>query len=256
MVNDPFGMGLPSLGDRDVAETVTHFRATVYVSLAGIVLLLYDHILTFADEIQYVWKSRMSLPKVLFLFTRYAVPITVIVSLRAYSGISQEPLSDKALSSCKGWSSFSLIMGALAIASSNFIVLLRLWVIWERRITLVGWTLAMFFVTQLATLGMAGWIISQLAPSLRYSGAPIRACVLLRRVNFVGLWAPGVAFEVVVFVMTWWNAFERPRTDNQELRTALYRDGTVYFMTIFSLRLVNLILAIIAPITLTNIGMQ
>ncbi|KIJ67311.1 hypothetical protein HYDPIDRAFT_84324 [Hydnomerulius pinastri MD-312] len=42
-------------------------------------ILLWDHLLTLKDEVQLIWKAKLSTPKVLFLFNRYIVPIALIV---------------------------------------------------------------------------------------------------------------------------------------------------------------------------------
>lgn len=41
--------------------------------------MLYDHLLTFRDEVQYIWKARLSGPNFAFLLVRYTVPAAVIV---------------------------------------------------------------------------------------------------------------------------------------------------------------------------------
>lgn len=43
--------------------------------------LFYDHLLTFADEVQYIWSAKHSFPKFLFLLVRYLVPAALIVHL-------------------------------------------------------------------------------------------------------------------------------------------------------------------------------
>lgn len=79
-------------------------------------------------------------------------------------------------------------------------------------------------------------------------------CVVSSKAGVAEIWAPGVskhikissvdpvmlilsgyfltqiAFEVVVFLATCWNAVERPRTLDTKLTNALYRDGIVYFL--------------------------
>ena len=40
---------------------------------AGLVVLLYDHILTFNEEVRLVWRAPHSFPKYAFLFNRYLV---------------------------------------------------------------------------------------------------------------------------------------------------------------------------------------
>lgn len=119
----------------------------------------------------------------------------------------------------------------------------------------------------------------------------LHACVYSRRPGFdlAALWVPGVMmsryntlheltcilekliFEVQVFVLVWWNALERPRANASQLSDALYRDGFLYFITLFckfqmtkprksltqgltlGLRLINVIMAIIAPVGLLSL---
>ncbi|KAI0315685.1 hypothetical protein OF83DRAFT_333768 [Amylostereum chailletii] len=156
---------------------------------------------------------------------------------------------------CKVWTSISILLGVLSMASSNFIILLRVWVLWERRVALVISTLILCILCQLATLGMAIWYITQAIPHIIYMKSPnIMACALIDRINFVGLWAPGVCFEVVVFITTCWNAFDRPRAYDQGLHKALYRDGALYFVVLLALRAVNMVIAIVAPLALSILG--
>lgn len=45
----------------------------------GLVIVLYDHVITFDDEVQHVWKAKSSFAKWSFLFNRYLVPTVLIV---------------------------------------------------------------------------------------------------------------------------------------------------------------------------------
>ena len=40
---------------------------------AGLSILLYDHVLTLADEVRLVWRAPRSFPKYAFLFNKYLV---------------------------------------------------------------------------------------------------------------------------------------------------------------------------------------
>ncbi|KAJ4470097.1 hypothetical protein J3R30DRAFT_3301569, partial [Lentinula aciculospora] len=44
-------------------------------------LLYYDWLLTFPEEVEYVWKARMSLATVLYIFCRYALLANVLYIL-------------------------------------------------------------------------------------------------------------------------------------------------------------------------------
>ncbi|KAA1473315.1 hypothetical protein DENSPDRAFT_839774 [Dentipellis sp. KUC8613] len=207
---------------------------------AGFVVLLYDHVLTFDDEVEYVWKARMSLPKFLFLFNRYLVPTLMVISTYEFSGFAGRVLPDSV-----PWLSIALYLGILCVSNTNFVVLLRLWVLWDRWRNLVVWTLLCFIFTHLATFGMVTWVVVQLQPVAQYD-TTVHSCVLSRHIWMEGLWVPGVLFETTVFIGACWNAMARPRESNELLTRVLYRDA---------LRLMNLTLAIVAPLSLTFLSL-
>lgn len=50
-----------------------HYMLNAFTIAVGLVFLLYDHALTFSDEVELVWKAKPSFAKRLFLFNRYLV---------------------------------------------------------------------------------------------------------------------------------------------------------------------------------------
>jgi hypothetical protein len=58
------------------------------IAAAGLVMVLYDHILTLPDEIALIWKSPPSLAKCAFLLNRYLVPVALIVVAFQMCGFS------------------------------------------------------------------------------------------------------------------------------------------------------------------------
>lgn len=49
--------------------------------MIGCVVLLWDHLLTFRDEIEYMWKLPLEFSKAVFLFNRYFVEVCLCFSL-------------------------------------------------------------------------------------------------------------------------------------------------------------------------------
>lgn len=45
----------------------------------GLAILLYDHVVTFRQEVAYVWKAPNSFAKIAFLVNRYLVPVVLTV---------------------------------------------------------------------------------------------------------------------------------------------------------------------------------
>jgi len=58
-------------------------QTTNYVGLAGFTMLVYDHIITFEDEVKYIWKAKDKTKIILWLFfiNRYLTPFGFIINL-------------------------------------------------------------------------------------------------------------------------------------------------------------------------------
>ncbi|KAG2010296.1 hypothetical protein CC2G_013133 [Coprinopsis cinerea AmutBmut pab1-1] len=67
-----------------IIEDVAQQLRTNYMGFASFTLLVWDHIDTFADEVEYVWKGTKGPIVYLFLVNRYLTPLGFIVNLYAY----------------------------------------------------------------------------------------------------------------------------------------------------------------------------
>ncbi|CAE6524603.1 unnamed protein product [Rhizoctonia solani] len=56
--------------------------------VVGYALLVYDHILTFTDEVQFIWKAKRSPVVIMFLLNRYITPIVLAIDLYDKAGIA------------------------------------------------------------------------------------------------------------------------------------------------------------------------
>ncbi|KAJ6464360.1 hypothetical protein C8R45DRAFT_1023812 [Mycena sanguinolenta] len=221
-----------------------------YVSVAGYVVLLYDHLLTLDDEVEYIWRANNTVAKILFLILRYLVPLFLTGEAITRSGLAVVPMSDVVRRSY-GFIHPSVYAGLVSIAISNFLVLLRIWTTLPRGHLLVVRSLWFFIVMQLVGLAVTTWVITNMIPVL-YFDASVGFCSFSSKPKVAGLWIPGLIFEVVVFVTVCWNALDRPRalgTDSEaHITRMLFRDGITYF--IVSLRIANTVLAFVAPVSL------
>ncbi|KAF8556649.1 hypothetical protein OG21DRAFT_1482863 [Imleria badia] len=215
--------------------------------LSNVPILLWDHILTLPDEVQLIWKARLSIAKVLFLFNRYAVPFAMIVVSHEFSGVTP-------YRSLSVWYAIGVTVGMMSIATSNFLILLRLWVLWDRSPRLILGTLLFYVVTQLVSLGCVGYVINDMLPTLFFDPI-LRICLPNSKPKFVMLWTPGMAFELMVFLTAVWNALDRPRSQNVRMTKIMYRDGSLYFFSLFALRLLNVLMCVLAPASLTFLGL-
>ncbi|KAF8210641.1 hypothetical protein K438DRAFT_165307 [Mycena galopus ATCC 62051] len=249
------------LSDETVQDRI-YIMITRYVTGAALVVLLYDHLLTLGSEVKLIWPVKMSAPKFLFLFMRYTVPIALIIFTIQLSGLEQELELSAAvivsirqpsgslvshLRSCVSWMSVATFLATSTIATSNFLILLRLWVVWDRNRRLVIWTLLLFVLAQFGGLAAASVLVSEFKQKLVWNKTLHMCGFDTKPPPIAILWAPGTVFEVVLCVITWWNVLTQPRTSNASLASAIYRDGLMYFLILLCLRIINTILAVRAP---------
>ncbi|KAL0960864.1 hypothetical protein HGRIS_005879 [Hohenbuehelia grisea] len=67
----------------DIAETIRTNKLTVdqYVGFASFTVLIWDHVDTFADEVEYIWKGKKGPIVYLFFINRYFTPLGFIINL-------------------------------------------------------------------------------------------------------------------------------------------------------------------------------
>ncbi|KAJ7772657.1 hypothetical protein DFH07DRAFT_953117 [Mycena maculata] len=230
--------------------------ATRYINAAAFVILLYDHLLTLGGEIELIWPAKWSSPKAMFLFIRYMVPCFMTLFTVQLSAISHISLSDSAFA------------GFATLVISNFLILLRLWVIWGRDRKLMIYTSLLFMISLIAGLISTSVLVWKMQVQL-YWNSEVRMCGFHHPPPLAVVWIPGTVFEIVLCGITWWYTLCRPRSTNEALAAVIYRDGLFFYYvsiprlfddkirTVFiaGLRIANTILSFTAPHYLIFIAM-
>ncbi|KIY65568.1 hypothetical protein CYLTODRAFT_492220 [Cylindrobasidium torrendii FP15055 ss-10] len=237
--------------EETIEQVFLHQYAEGYVSAAGLTLLLYDHALTFQDEVSLIWAAPSTLPKWLFLFMRYTVPAIIIVC------ISQLTAGIDAFGAvfCKAFLAFATCVGVVTIAMGNFLVLLHFWNLWNRNTRIMIWTMGLFVTCQLATIGCAAKVISTLIRNIGWSDQ-LNMCVMTGREDIALAWIPGAFFEAIILTLVIYKGLTKTKLNDEaedNLSNGLYFHGIAYFATLFVLRLVNFVAGLVAPMSLVFI---
>ncbi|KAF8966114.1 hypothetical protein BDZ97DRAFT_1809589 [Flammula alnicola] len=219
-------------------------------SAAGLVFLFYDHILSFADEVEYVWKAKCTFTKFLFLLVRYIVPCALL--LHIYQLI-QSTRNDGVDKFCQVWFNLAVCLGILSMGTGNFLVLLRLWIIWKRNTRLILCTLSLFVLAQASVVICAVIVLVRVSPSLSFD-PDLRLCTLQKRSILGVLYAPPVVFDGIALLSVVWNALGHPRTSQSILVQYLCRDRFVYILLLFLMRLANLAITLCGPLHMVILG--
>ncbi|KLO12087.1 hypothetical protein SCHPADRAFT_941492 [Schizopora paradoxa] len=201
---------------------------------ASVFLLLYDHVLTISDEIDFVWKRRITPVTCLFLLNRYYAPLVYIVLMVA---------------------EFTPLL------TPELILTLRVSALYSQSKFVLAYLLLLLFV-QLAvglwTLSRPGSGPLPLPPVDldAFTGCFYVSAPNLTKISTGCLWIE-IAFDLSVFGLTLARTLRAVADDEAlGLVRTVFRDGILYFLVIFSTNLVWALMVIFAPVGLKYINAE
>ncbi|CAE7149578.1 unnamed protein product [Rhizoctonia solani] len=218
--------------------------------LARFCILIYDHILTFPQEVELVWKQQRSWVSALFLLNRYITPLVLMVDIYDKGGLADFLPQ----SFCVNWYFAEAVWNLVAFGLIHAIVALRVHAIWGRPRWL-SITLSVLFVTYfVATAAIAVKFQIELAHTVAYNSL-FRLCFAAVSPYLWTCWLPALIFESVVFILTVIKAVEHSKRKlNTPVVHVLYRDGIIYFFIISLCSLFNMMVWLLAPPTLVALS--
>jgi hypothetical protein len=74
-----------------------HVQIHTYTEVSMLMLLGYEYCLTFAQEVAYVWRSKWTIVKLLYLFSRYSPFIDTIIAVEEKINASTRPQSCRSM---------------------------------------------------------------------------------------------------------------------------------------------------------------
>ncbi|TFK33361.1 hypothetical protein BDQ12DRAFT_715858 [Crucibulum laeve] len=114
--------------------------------LASLAVLLYEHSITFAQEYQFVWKSRPTLVKWVYLFSRYFVIVVQIINnILLALPLSKLPIRHEL---CKPWFLFLMISTCISFAALEVVLMLRVYALYRRSPRVKNLFIAIFVINR------------------------------------------------------------------------------------------------------------
>lgn len=234
-------------------------RTSQHMKVAAVSMLIYDYLITFGDEVKYVWTSPMTTLKIAFLVGRYVPFASVIATL--YANLTHSYPGDTA---CIALAHVYIWLLTLSIIASQVVQILRTFALYERS-RIAGWALGAIFtvsvvaVIPLNVIHLKSITMSPLPPlfTLKSSIDYQENCGYRMQADWAALSPQYIiilAVEFIVVVLTCWRYLMRDRytittlrKDSNSLIRVLYNDGFMYFMYIFAFSLANVLVLYVDP---------
>jgi len=235
-----------------VEDDVLYWYQTNCVGFAGLTMLVCDHVDTFTDEVELIWKRQKSPIVYLFLLNRYLTPLGFIINLYAYLSHSMTP------EICHHFVRYEGAMTMIGISIVALMMFLRIQCLY-RQCKPVYYSVGFLFCVQ---TGIYGYLLTRGQAVVHPVNSPIKACTMIfdQQINTLATssaWLP-LLYDTVVFLLTL-RCVLQPKTGRFStfaLKKRLFEDGLIYYSAIFAVNLVLTIMIARAPDGLKNITAQ
>ncbi|KAJ7206051.1 hypothetical protein GGX14DRAFT_568511 [Mycena pura] len=147
-----------------------------YMKAAFLTLLVYDTLLQLNEEYLHVWRSRWTLIKFLYLWTRYSTFVGTVGPLAHLAYAS--PLT------CDGVTAFTFIFSVVGIGVAEMILMIRTYTLYERSKKL----LVFFFVMWSSLCGIVFWAVTEWGTNLQAAFSHQKITNFWRSMYCDGLW--------------------------------------------------------------------
>ncbi|KAJ7917184.1 hypothetical protein B0H13DRAFT_1995586 [Mycena leptocephala] len=210
-------------GDAHAGLPVASILATRYLSAAAIALLIYDHALSFDQEVTLIWLNTAAGAgnRIGFMINRYLTEAMVVYVSYMLSGNSRG-LTDN-VRGCRIFIWLFAIASTVFVAVSHFIIMARLYTLWDRRQEIKWVLMGSFGVTISISMSFSILAAHQVQPFLEYS-LIIHMCTFAQKPWALPFMLGTLTlFDLFIILMTVVNAFHRPYQKQADVVTALQR---------------------------------
>jgi len=188
-----------SLGPSEIVQLAKGTFPLLINSVSAGSLLLWDISITFSEEVELIWKSRLSIVKIVFLIMRYLSLGTQFVS------IAVPLMSIETHATCKSYIWFRSFSSAISICTSQILLIYRVLAFYNWNFILQLSLSALFVITNISilvllVLGVSHYaVITNPIPSLN---SILGGCITTsypKELAFV--WIPELIFQSILFIL-------------------------------------------------------
>ncbi|KAF9029096.1 hypothetical protein BDZ89DRAFT_732617 [Hymenopellis radicata] len=228
-------------------------QATRYAALASGVIVLFEHIITFGDEIDLIWTNHWKAGNILFMINRYYTLACVIIN---FYGLFSPSISDSVSEVFFRWQGWT---GLFSCMIAEVILQMRLYALYFLNKKVLLLMLSTFLLSTAAAGTIMGLALSGIKTSESHvlPGSP--ACVPVPGSipsYFYAFWIPILVFETLLCILALNRAFTSEGAvfgSARGLVHAMVRDSVFYFLVMFATYLTNLLVWLAGRVSLLEI---
>ncbi|KAL5492838.1 hypothetical protein ACEPAI_4286 [Sanghuangporus weigelae] len=234
--------GLPASAPAILLDAGNKLFVTRCLTVAAVMIILYDTALSFEAERKAIWKSKMSAVKTAYALYRYLMVASTMISLN--SSTSATSLSTDWVSRCAKTIIVTSVFMFTADAVGHCLVIFRTFMLWERKPQILRLLCLGSIVLNITALSFLILCVRTMSNSAMFNDG-LKACAYQVNPRYLlGVWLPQVVFDIYVVALIVWNVMDRPRLPSQKILKVAYEDGLFLILATWVLRMINVGLCI------------
>lgn len=234
-----------SSADLGLARAAAHLLAAKYFMLASFVMLVYEHMITFSDEVDRIWQREWTGATWLFALNRYLTELQFIVNLVSFH---HPGWTGKA---CERFIPFAGASTIVSVGIAEIVLIIRTYALYQRNKSLLVF-LSLLWCGQMAVMGS-----TLRKPTRVMLPEGLVGCIEGAHGDYAAaFWLAPLAMDTIIFILTVTRTLKYIRQNKDQVRLVhvMLRDGVLYFTAIFIANLGNCLIYYIAPYDLKVIG--
>jgi len=227
-----------------LATAWIHLTSNYMFQTSNYVLYIYDHMLTFDEEVEKIWKQPFTFASLLFYINRYITHCQFIILQVEFHETTWTH------SMCNRYVRFGGATTACLVVIADLILIMRVYALYFANKKVLAFLLTLL-VFQVAFIGVG---LHFGMPVPLPDGWP--GCVLTGSNQWItALWIAPLVTDGCIFALTLYKTITHTKQYGQ-LSTIqiIRRDGIMYFAIIFSLNLMNVLIYYLAVEDLKAVG--
>lgn len=219
-----------------------------YFTVVALTVAVYDHVLTFNDEVKYIWRGKLNILSSLIIMVRYGT--TFICGLVVYSNL--RAAEGDQIHVCGGLFIAQAVISCLVTSAADCILAIRVWALYHRNNALLYCLLVLVVVQTVYSIIIPSLYISEVTDYWHF-GNHLQGCTPENKISASILhlsdviYLPNIATAIAMFALTTIRCFGATQRANWKLMpmTAIFlRDGVLWFMCALIALVVQMLLSI------------
>ncbi|GJJ09806.1 hypothetical protein Clacol_004030 [Clathrus columnatus] len=208
---------------------------TTYNTVAASMFFFWDYLITFDDEVNFIWRQKQSYISALFYFIRYltlairSVHLIFCANVFGYLGITAPD--------CTVWRWFQVLSGQILFCIVELLLITRIYALYEKSTKLLG---VLLFFLLLEFSAMMALVITSLPKEVAKGLPPALAhihsapCIgISQPKEFASLWIPALIMQTTLSILVAWKVLRSGSFTGNRLLTIFVRDHLWAFLMIF-----------------------